>query len=129
MLQVACAVIMKENRILCAQRSERMRHPLKWEFPGGKVEKDERLDLCIIREVKEELNLDIVVYKLLSKNIHDYGGGNAVCLHPFVCYIVSGDMALLEHKAIRWLRSGELYALDWVQGDLPVVDEVVRFYQ
>src|SRR5690606_32312905 len=83
MLQVACAVIMKENRILCAQRSERMRHPLKWEFPGGKVEKDERLDLCIIREVKEELNLDIVVYKLLSKNIHDYGGGNTVCLHPF----------------------------------------------
>lgn len=129
MLQVACAVIMKENKILCAQRSELMRHPLKWEFPGGKVENNERLDMCIVREVKEELNLEISVHKLLTKTFHDYGNGNSVCIHPFVCYIISGNMSLLEHKAIRWLKTDELYVLDWVQGDLPVVDEVIRFYQ
>ncbi len=59
MLNVTCAIILFQNKILVTQRSESMKLPLKWEFPGGKLEPGESEEACIIREIKEELNLNI----------------------------------------------------------------------
>jgi 8-oxo-dGTP diphosphatase len=68
-IKVTCAIIEKESDVLVVQRSEKMSLPLKWEFPGGKIENGESEEGCIVREIKEELNLDIDV----SKNcIHLY---------------------------------------------------------
>ncbi len=53
MLQVTCAIIEKNGKILCAQRSEKMNLPLKWEFPGGKIEENESLEACLKREIRE----------------------------------------------------------------------------
>lgn len=128
MLQVTCAVIMQQNKFLCAQRSQLMKHPLQWEFPGGKLEQGEKLDSCVVREVREELNLIISVHRMLTKTIYDYGNGHQVCLYPFVCYVVKDSMVLLEHKEVRWLDKSELYCLDWVQADKAVVEEIVRLY-
>lgn len=129
MLQVTCAVIMQEDRFLCAQRSELMRHPLKWEFPGGKVEMGEKLHDCIVREVREELNLTISVRRILSRSIHNYEDGTTVVLYPFICHVEKNALVLLEHKEVRWLNRSELPNLDWVGGDLPVVREVLQLYQ
>jgi 8-oxo-dGTP diphosphatase len=128
MILVTCAVIMQENKFLCAQRSQLMKHPLKWEFPGGKLEKGESLNSCVVREVREELNLIISVHRMLTKTFYDYGDGHRVCLYPFICYVVKDSMALLEHNEVRWLDKNELFSLDWVKADLPIVEEISRLY-
>lgn len=66
MLNVTCAIIEHNNKILICQRSERMKLPLKWEFPGGKVETGEGKEACLKREIREELGLDIKVGTALA---------------------------------------------------------------
>lgn len=71
-LRVTCAIIENEGKVLCAQRSEKMNLPLKWEFPGGKVEGDEDLITCLKREIKEELGVEIAVLEQLPSNFQKY---------------------------------------------------------
>ncbi len=122
------AIIIKNENILCAQRSEKMKHPLKWEFPGGKVEVGESLEHCLKREIQEELNISIQVGKALPANHHNYEGGIRIILYPFLCSILSGEIHPKEHKELRWLPVNRLKELDWVEADLPIVAEVIRFY-
>ncbi|WP_251795780.1 MULTISPECIES: NUDIX domain-containing protein [unclassified Arenibacter] len=63
---VTCAIIESENQVLVVQRSENMKLPLKWEFPGGKIEKGESEQDCLIREIREELNIEIELMKRLT---------------------------------------------------------------
>jgi 8-oxo-dGTP diphosphatase len=100
MIHVTCAIIEKDSEILCAQGSERMPLPLKWEFPGGKVEEGETLEDCIVREIKEELGLQVLVREKLPPSIFDYGTGKKICLYPFICHIHSGALSLKEHKHV-----------------------------
>lgn len=62
MIDVACAIIIDdEGKVLAAQRSESMSLPLKWEFPGGKLSKNETAEDCIVREIQEELNISVTI--------------------------------------------------------------------
>lgn len=70
-IDVCCALIIKDDRILITQRSEKMKLPLKWEFPGGKLENNEKAETAIIREIKEELLMNIEVLKPLKPTEHD----------------------------------------------------------
>ena len=72
LIKVVCAIININNKILAVQRSQTMNQPLKWEFPGGKIEPGESFEDCIKREIKEELNIEIVLLKRLSTINHDY---------------------------------------------------------
>ena len=72
MITVVCAIIIIENKIFAAQRSQKMTMPLKWEFPGGKLEQNEDEVSCIKREIKEELNIEIIIAKRLNPVIHKY---------------------------------------------------------
>ncbi len=73
MLQVTCAIIEKNGKILCAQRSEKMNLPLKWEFPGGKIEENESLEACLKREIREELEIETGLYeKLINLVFHHF---------------------------------------------------------
>ena len=119
-IQVACAIIEHNGRVLAAQRSEFMSMPLKWEFPGGKIDDGENPEECLIRELTEELNINVAVEFLLPPVNHDYTNFS-VMLHPFICTIVSGKIILHEHKAIVWLSPQELPSLDWAAADIPVV--------
>jgi 8-oxo-dGTP diphosphatase len=67
-INVTCAIILKDEKILVAQRNEKMKLPLKWEFPGGKLEFNESETECIKREIKEEININIEVLQKLSNN-------------------------------------------------------------
>lgn len=119
-LQVACAIIVQHDKVLAVQRSERMNLPLKWEFPGGKIHEGELPEQCVVREVAEELNLRIEVDGSLSPLSHDYPDFS-VTLYPFICSVVSGELLLREHKAALWLSSPELWSLDWVAADFPII--------
>jgi len=124
-INVTCAIIIKKNKIFVAQRSEIMKLPLKWEFPGGKLEENESEKECIKREIKEEINIEIDVLKRLSNSIYDYGTFK-INLIPFVANYISGDIVLAEHKDFMLLDKSELLSLDWAEADLPIVKEFLK---
>lgn len=121
-IRVTCAIIVKNNRVLCAQRSENMSHPLLWEFPGGKIEAEETASACIIREIKEELNIDIKISEELESHYHSYPQKKEIELIPFICSYIGGNFMLKEHKEIRWVCFSELNQLDWAEADLTIVE-------
>ena len=124
-INVTCAIILKDEKILVAQRSEKMKLPLKWEFPGGKLELNESEIDCIKREIKEEININIEVLQKLSNNTHDYGTFK-INLIPFFVQYISGEIKLAEHKDYRLLNRSELLNLDWAEADLPIVEEFLK---
>lgn len=125
-IDVSCAVIVdQDGRILATQRSSTMPLPLKWEFPGGKVEPGETAEQSLIREIKEELDIDIEITGQLPSNIHAYDT-KTIRLIPFTCRITYGTICLKEHQAFRWLAPHELEDLDWAEADVEVVCKVKR---
>jgi 8-oxo-dGTP diphosphatase len=121
-LKVTCAIIEKEDIVLVVQRSSTMSLPLKWEFPGGKIEIGETEDECIIREVKEELNLEIEVSKRLCHSIFHYPS-ISIELIPFLAKQIGGQIILKEHSDYKYLNKNELFSLDWAEADIPIVKE------
>lgn len=94
--------------------------PLKWEFPGGKINNGEGLTECLKRELLEELGIEAAIDHPLPPVTHNYQTVS-VTLHPFVCRIVSGEITLHEHVALAWLTPRELHTLDWAEADVPVI--------
>lgn len=125
-IKVTCAIIRIENKVLAVQRSEKMNLPLKWEFPGGKMEADESEEDCILREIKEELNLKIRIRKRLTPTKFSYPNINIELL-PFFADYISGELILLEHKQHVLLEIKDLMSLDWAEADIPVVMELIKF--
>ena len=119
MIRVVAAIIEDAGRVLICQRRGGP-FALKWEFPGGKIKQGESPGQCVVREVSEELNLDIAVGQSLPSVSHDYPDFS-VTLYPFICAIVSGEITLHEHKALLWLSSHELRSLDWVAANFPII--------
>ena len=95
--------------------------PLKWEFPGGKIDPGESPDQCLRRELMEEMGISVSIGRELSPKTHQYPAFT-VTLYPFLCGIEFGDITLHEHAAITWLVPQELHTLDWAEADLPVIE-------
>jgi 8-oxo-dGTP diphosphatase len=127
-IEVTCAILLEGDKVLCAQRSEEMSHPLKWEFPGGKIEEGESPEECLKREVKEELNLEIKVNWAFKPNLHVYQVGKVIKLMPFMCEYLGGELFLKEHKSVVWLPVDQLKKLDWAAADIPIVDEFIKWF-
>jgi 8-oxo-dGTP diphosphatase len=125
MTEVTCAIIIENERILVTRRSPSMPHPLKWEFPGGKVKSGESPEYCIRREIREELGLEVDVKQLLPAARHTYGE-RTIKLIPFVCSIRSGKINLTEHSSFSWVNPDELDKLDWLDADLEVVSQLKK---
>lgn len=119
MINVSCGIIIRDNKILLAQRSELMVHPLKWEFPGGKQQNKETLENSLQRELKEELNIEIDILQPLKSVEYQYPDIN-IKLHPFICSYISGEINLLEHKQIAWVRPSKLLSYDLAGADIIV---------
>lgn len=119
-IDVACAIIEHDGKVLAAQRSARMRLPLKWEFPGGKLYHGESSAACLVREVREELGVTVEVLHPLPPHEHRYDDF-AVRLHPFVCRYDGAALVLHEHAAVRWLAAEQLLELDWAEADIPII--------
>lgn len=100
-----------------------MSQPLKWEFPGGKAEPGEDEQQAIVREIKEELQLDIEVVARLDPVEHDYPAFR-IRLIPFLARVTGGTLALEEHRDARWVSADELGRYDWAPADLPIVRQM-----
>jgi 8-oxo-dGTP diphosphatase len=121
-VQVTCGIILKDDKVLVAQRSETMSLPLKWEFPGGKLMQGESEEECLKRELHEELNIFVAVKSRLNASTYNYGNFT-ISLIPFIVDYMEGEIILHEHRQMGWFAKHELTALDWAPADVPVLEE------
>lgn len=121
-VHVACAIIERDGLVLSARRSASMNLPLRWEFPGGKIEPGEGREECLKRELVEEMGVEIAVGRPLTPVTHSYPAFD-VTLYPYICIIVSGEITLHEHSAMTWLPPTRMLELDWADADLPIILE------
>lgn len=119
MIEVTCAIIVENGRVLATRRSETMPHPLKWEFPGGKLKAGESPELCIVREIREELGIEVEVKQVLEPVTHHYQE-HSIKLIPIICHILEGIISLTEHMEYSWIEPAELGKLDWLEADVKV---------
>lgn len=122
MIQVTCALIVNGEKILVAQNNKSSDHPFQWEFPGGKIKPGETERDCILREIMEELNLKIEVMEALIPVEYDYQI-KSIRLIPFVCRLVSGEIELNDHNAIKWLAETELDNLNFAEADRLLIQQ------
>lgn len=126
MILVTCAIIVNpQGQVLLTQRSASMPLPLKWEFPGGKIEAGETPEACLIREIREELNIEIQITGSLSPNEYQYPD-KLILLIPFICEKISGEIVLKEHAEYKWLETKDLLDIDWAEADITIVKQYLE---
>ncbi|CAB4576592.1 unannotated protein [freshwater metagenome] len=125
MTVVVAAIIQdSDGNFLCAKRGDWKSLPGKWEFPGGKALPDEELSSALIREIKEELSVDIKVIREFDRTTT--GDIELVC---FVCDLVGErPTRSTDHSELRWVSEKDLASLDWSEADLPAVKKILIPY-
>lgn len=116
MIDVTCALIIQNQKILVAQNQPTSDQAGKWEFPGGKVKSNETAEECITREILEELELSVSISCKLEEVTYDYGH-KAIRLIPFICKIEGGEIVLNDHQAIKWVSREELNDVEFSAAD------------
>jgi 8-oxo-dGTP diphosphatase len=120
MIEVCCAIILKDEKILAVQRGSESNHPYQWEFPGGKIHAGETVGQCIVREIEEELSVRIEVLSQLKPIEFDYGI-KQIRLIPFICKIISGEIILTEHLAQQWFSIDDWHMFEWSGADRELI--------
>ena len=120
---MSCGIIQKDGKFLLVQRPEKAQNGLKWEFAGGKIEATESPEECLIRELKEELDIDVAVLQALQP-VSREEESFVIDLLPFECEIVSGEVTLLEHIDLRWVDVHDLPNIDICKGDLGIIEQL-----
>lgn len=124
MVNVVAGVIKnEEGKILITQRNLKKAQGGLWEFPGGKIEPNETKENAIVREIKEELDIDIQVENYLSEKVFNYPEKD-INLIALECKKVSGDIKLLEHEDYRWIDNSELGNFEFAPADLFIVEKL-----
>ncbi len=124
-IHVVGAVIVEDNKILCAQRGSPESLAYKWEFPGGKIEADETPQQALRREIDEEMECSIEIGEEVDHTVYEYDFG-IVHLTTFYCTLLEGRPTLTEHIALKWLPSHELNTLDWAPADIPAIEKLSK---
>lgn len=119
MIEVVCALIVRDGRVLLCKRAADMHLAGHWEFPGGKIEPGEEARESLEREILEELGCEVVVGKALEPVEHAYPDLR-IRLWPFMCVAEGGEPTALEHEALGWFRKEELDGLGLAGADVEV---------
>ena len=121
MVQVGAAIISRDHRVLACQRRAAGTHPGKWEFPGGKRDRDETVAGCVARELREELGIAAVIGPEVWRSRHRYPGREPVEIFFFRVSSYAGRMTNLAFADVRWLALEQLPTLDFLDADRPLV--------
>ncbi|TYB46574.1 (deoxy)nucleoside triphosphate pyrophosphohydrolase [Actinomadura chibensis] len=116
---VVGAAIISGGRLLTAQRAEPPHMAGGWELPGGKVDPGESDEDALVRECEEELAVKVRLERRVGG---DWRLSDSALLRVWTARLVEGEPRALEHLALRWLTPAELYEVDWLPGDRPVID-------
>ncbi len=115
-IEVVAAMIEHDGRVLATQRGKG-EFKDGWEFPGGKIEPGETPREALVREIREELDMEVAPGELVLTVEHDYPAFH-LTMHCFLCTIAGGSVHLTEHEAARWLDPGELDGMAWLPADV-----------
>ena len=119
--RVVAALIFKHDQILACQRTRYQTMPLKWEFPGGKIEEGEEPRDALHRELDEELGIDATIGEEVARIRHEYKSGSAVELHFFAVREYQGELENRIFKDMRWVKPSQLPSLDFLEADQQLV--------
>lgn len=119
--QVVAALILRDDEILCCQRTEHQALPLKWEFPGGKIEAGETPPQALRRELEEELGILAEIGPEITHVLHTYANGNSVNLRFFAVHRFQKDLENRIFREIRWVKPADLPSLDFLDADKELV--------
>ena len=122
---VAAGILWNGSEVLIARRHDHDHQGGRWEFPGGKKHAGETIEGCLRREFKEELGIDVEVGRLWRALTHRYPD-RTVTLNFFICRNASGEPKALEVAEWRWVPPQALADLDFVEGDGPVLPDLIR---
>lgn len=126
MIDVAAAIIINENmEILIAKRKKEKSQGGLWEFPGGKVEKGETLEECLVRELKEEMEIDIEISEYFGENIYYYEKAN-IRLIAFKAKILGGNIKLIDHDEYAWAEINSLKNFEFAPADINFVKRIME---
>ncbi|KAB0532945.1 MULTISPECIES: (deoxy)nucleoside triphosphate pyrophosphohydrolase [Pseudomonas] len=124
---VAAAVVHLDGKILITRRAPGQKLAGMWEFPGGKLERGETPQDCIIRELREELGVESVAGEILTSTIYTYPGGTIELIAVRVD-LKSTQFTLQVHDLFEWVRPQELLRHDLAPADIPIAEEIIRTY-
>lgn len=125
MLKVTCAIIIQQGKVFAARRGQAMKHPFKWEFPGGKLEEGETEQDGLLRELAEELDMNAVIIERLPSFVHHYKDFS-IELIPFVCELPKAWHIPSEHDQTGWFTAPQLRLLCWTDADVPLMEYVIE---
>ena len=123
-IEVVAGIIKDGDKIFATQRGYG-EFKDGWEFPGGKMEPGETPQQALVRELKEELAIDVNVGEFLCTVDYDYPTFH-LTMHCFYCSVIGGELTLLEHEASKWLKMTELHSVNWLPADVDVVAALER---
>ncbi|MFZ1919458.1 MAG: (deoxy)nucleoside triphosphate pyrophosphohydrolase [Terriglobales bacterium] len=122
--RVVAALIVRDGQILACQRTRHQVMPLKWEFPGGKIEEGEQPRDALRRELEEELGIEATIGDEVARINHEYPGGGSVELRFFEVHQYQGEIENRIFREIRWVRRKELLELDFLEADRTLVEDL-----
>jgi 8-oxo-dGTP diphosphatase len=126
MKRVVAALIMKNGKILACQRTRHQVMPLKWEFPGGKIEEGEQPRDALRRELEEELGITAAIGEELVRVVHEYPGGGSVELRFYDVRSYEGEIENRIFREIRWVEREQLSQLDFLEADVTVLKDLAE---
>ena len=124
-IRVVAAIIIHEDKVFATQRGYG-EFKGGWEFPGGKIEEGESPQEALVREIQEELNVEIEVGELLDVVEYDYPNFH-LSMDCFICKIKSGELVLNEHEAAKWLTKETLNSVEWLPADQGLIDKLYKY--
>jgi 8-oxo-dGTP diphosphatase len=124
MKRVVAALIMKDGKVLVCQRTRHQTMPLKWEFPGGKIEEGEQPRDALRRELDEELGIDARIGEEVARIRHEYKSGNSVELRFYVVNQFKGEIENRIFREVRWSERSELPSYDFLEADRTLVQDL-----
>ena len=121
-IEVVAGVIYHNDNFLISKRKHKFFNGL-WEFPGGKIEKNESHIEALIREIKEELNIKINVENFITTINYQYPDFYLV-MHVYKCKYLSGKIDLNVHSEIRWITKNDIDEIEWVPADIEIIKKI-----